>query len=237
MTVLQLFKSIDPDVFVEEYAKYEGLCEQVMFDKDVPLENKGSVFSELMKNTKELFIRIRDEEIPKKNKRESIVFSVPVEDSSLLNSFLVHKEDLDNYIEEGNLPETYAYEFEDVRNILDYTVSEACRHIIDDDIRIAMSIFYEITFFGYSMDKRDDKIQSIGYELEEALKEIKAGNIIKYSSAEDVFSNLGVRDKRTDFEKTFDKEKAHVKNEYWKQVKSILYALEKYYFGLGRYYE
>ena len=229
MTVLQLFKSIDPDVFAEEYAKYEGLCEQIMFDKDVPLENKGSVFSELMKKIKELFVRIRDEEIPKKNKRESIVFSVPVEDSSLLNSFLVHKEDLDNYIEGGNLPETYAYEFEDIRNILDYTVSEACRHIIDDDIRIAMSIFYEITFFGYSMDKREDKIQSISYELEEALKEIKAGNIIKYSSAEDIFSNLGVRDKRTDFEKAFDKEKAHIENEYWKQFKSILFGLEKKY--------
>ena len=229
MTVLQLFKSIDPDVFAKEYAKYEGICERVMFDREIPLENKGIVFSEHLKKIKDLFVHIRDEEIPKKNKRESIVFSVPVEDSSLLNSFLVHKEYLDNYIEEGNLPETYAYEFEDVRNILDYTVSEACRHIIDDDIRIAMSIFYEITFFGYSMDKREDKIQSIGYELEEALKEIKAGNIIKYSSAEDVFSNIGVRDKRTDFEKTFDKKKAHIKNEYWKQIKGIIFSLERKY--------
>ena len=230
MTVLHLFNSIDPDVFAEEYAKYEGICERVMFDKDVPLENKGSVFSELMKNIKELFVRIRDEEIPKKNKRESVVFSIPVEDSSLLDSFLVYKEDLDNYIEGDNLPETYAYEFEDVRNILDYTVSEACRHIIGDDIRIAMSIFYEITFFGYSMDKREDKIQSIGYELEEALKEIKARNIIKYSSAENIFSNLGVRDKRTGFEKTFDKKKAHIENEYRKQIKNIIFGLERKYY-------
>lgn len=229
MTVLQLFKSIDPDVFAEEYAKYEGLCEQIMFDKDVPLENKGSVFLELMKNIKELFIHIRDEEIPKKNEKDGIIFSVPVEDSSLLNSFLVHKQDLEEYIEGGNRPETYAYEFEDIRNILDYTVSESCRYMIDDDVRLAASIFYEITFFGYSMDKREDKIQSIGYELEEALKEIKAGNIIKYSSAEDVFSNLDIRDKRTDFEKAFDRGKAHIENEYWKQLKGILFGLEKQY--------
>ena len=229
MTVLQLFKSIDSDVFAEEYAKYEGLCEQVMFNKDIPLENKGSVFLELMENIKELFIRIRDEEIPKKNKKDGIIFSIPVEDSYLLNSFLVYKDDIKNYTKGKNLPQTYAYEFEDIRNILDYSVSEACRHMIGDDIRLAASIFYEITYFGYSLDKREDKIKKISYELEEVIKDIKSGNLIESYSAKDVFSRLEIKDKRTDFEKAFDSKKVHIENEYWKQVKSILCDLEKTY--------
>lgn len=44
-----------------------------------------------------------------------------------------------------------------------------------------------------------------------------------------LFSNLCIRDKRTDFEKAFDKEKAHVKNEYWKRLKGIFFGLKKKY--------
>lgn len=230
MTVLQLFKTIDPDVFTKEYAEYDGICEQVMFDKDVPLENKGIVFLELLKKIKDLFVHIRDEEIPKKNEKDGIIFSVPVENSYLLNSFLVYKEDLEKYTVGENLPETYAYEFEDIRNILDYTVSEACRYMIDDDVRLAASIFYEITYFGYSLEKRNEKIKLISYELEEAVKEIKSSNFVNYCSAKDVFSQFGIKDKGTDFKKTFDKEKAHIENEYLKRLKGILFSLEKKYY-------
>lgn len=41
------------------------------------------------------------------------------------------------------------------------------------------------------------------------------------------FSNLDVRDKRTDFEKAFNKEKAHVENEYWKRLKGIFFWIRK----------
>lgn len=230
MTVLELFKSIDADKFAEEYLKYTGICDNVFFDDNVPLEEKTLTISLAFRRIKDCFLRIKDNTIPKANEKGWIIFTMPESENGQLYSFTVNKNDILEYCEaEDNLPTRYGYELDSIEDILGYTVSEASRYLVDDDAKFAASIFHEITFFGYYPELRNDKISEITNELNEAINDIKSGDI-RLSSVE---GSLLFEDSRRDFEKEFDVNKHSIGNDIWMRVFALLVKQERIYTNRG----
>lgn len=230
LTVLELFKSIDVDKFAEEYLKYEGICGKVFFDDNISLEDKTLTISLAFRRIKDCFLRIRDNTIPKANKKGWVIFALPESENGQLYSFTVSKNDILEYSEtEDNLPTRYGYELDSIEDILGYSISEASRYLVDDDVKFAASIFYEITFFGYYPELRNDKISEITNELNEAINDIKSGDI-RLSSVE---SSLLFEDSRRDFEKEFDANKHSIGNDIWMRVFALLVKQERIYTNRG----
>lgn len=212
MTVQELFKSLNKEEFINYYCYYDlsgsDKYETTEKGKQVVIE----LFEKLLSAT------------PVENKDECIIFSIEQVGTEMLYSFLVHRDDLLNCEE----PEHYAYELSPMLEILGYDVSNACKYSLNNDYKLAASILYEMTFFGYTIESQEEEASEITDSLTESVKEITEGtaNLV---SADEVFSNFDYQDTRTEFERTFDDAKYTIEGTYFSDVRSRLYELEKEY--------
>lgn len=233
MKVIELFKSLDIGKFVREYMDYEGLYSKIWCNEDISVEEKIKRVNYSFKEFEDIFSDLLKLRVSPQ-KSEFIVFSVPEEGTGMLNSFVVHRAEIKSYNgDTSQLPQRYGYEFSPIEEILNYEVSEVSRYIISDDIRLAASIFYEITFLGYLPEERELKIEKTNALLDEAMQDVKKGNIEKFHNLETVFSDIGYKDKRKDFEKEFENKKDNLESESFVKMSSLLFLQEKKYIGSG----
>lgn len=212
MTVQELFKSLDKEEFIKYYCHYD-LLES---DKYETTEKGKQVVTELF----EKLLSVS----PVENKDECIIFSIEQIGTEMLYSFLVHKQDL----LDSDEPEHYAYELSPMLEILGYDVSSACKYALKNDYKLAASILYEMTFFGYTIEDQQDEASEVTESINKSVQEIKEGTA-ELLTADEVFSNLGYEDTRTNFEQLFDDDKYTIEGNYFSDTRSRLYKLEKEY--------
>ncbi len=212
MTVQELFKSLNKEEFINYYCYYD-LSES---DKYEITEKGKQVVTELF----EQLLTAK----PVENENGCIIFSIEQIGTEMLYSFLVHREDLLSSEE----PEHYAYELSPMLEILGYDVSTACKHALGNDYRLAASILYEMTFFGYTIDSQEEETSDTLTSLNKSVQEIEEGTA-ELLTADEVFSNFGYEDTRTYFEREFDDDKYTIEGTYFVDMRTRLYKLEKEY--------
>ena len=207
MTVQELFKDLDKDVFIDEYLNYCG-------------EPKSAKRIEKVKNLLDAFDKLNI--VPDNS---WIVFCEPIIGEDHLDSTVIKKEELlDTEVEKDKVPEGYAYEFNGMTEILGYSVSKACIYAFGA-IKVACSILYEMTFFGYDVDAQQENVKQETEKLSKAVEEVHNGEA-KLTSFTDFCKKYGWTDSRKDFEKDFDTAKMHIECEASKKLKQELCKLE-----------
>lgn len=206
MTVQDLLKSVDKDKFINYYIEYCGYPKSAKKKQIV-----GNFYDELINC-----------EITENNKM--IVFALPTLDSNLLDSFLVNRADLKKH---GRI-ETYAYELSAAQDVLGYSISRACQHYLGDDLEFASAIFYELSYFGYTLKTQNDKTNDFLDSINKSIEEIKNGTADLISS-DKVFKDLGYVDSRTEEEKKFDSTEAKLHCKFINNLRKELYKLELSY--------
>ena len=207
MTVQELFKNLDRDTFIDEYLNYCG-------------EPKSAKRKERLENLLNAFNTIN---VTPNN--SLIVFCEPIVGENHLDSTVIKKEELlDTEVENGKVPEGYAYEFNSMIEILGYSVSKACIYAFGA-IKVACSILYEMTFFGYDVDAQQENVKQKTEKLSKAVEEVYNGEA-KLTSFTDFCKKYGWTDSRKDFEKDFDTAKMHIECEASKKLKQELCKLE-----------
>lgn len=210
MTVRELFESLDRDSFIYEYNSY---CKK----------------SETVKRQKMLNDLLDSFELLETKPEESqIVFCTPSLEDSYFDTFIIKKEDLlFTEIESGDLPQHYAYELCSMTEVLGYTVSDACIYAFGE-YKVACTILYEMTFFGYDLDEQKAAVTQESNQLTEAVTQIKEG-LMKGIPFDQVLQDIGFVDERKDFEKTFDTNKFIIEGEASKKLLTELCKLEIHY--------
>lgn len=206
MTVQELLKSVNREEFIKYYIGYCGYPRSAQKKKLV-----GTFYDELVT-------------YPAAIDSSMIVFAIPSFDSDLLDSFLINRSDLKKW---GRI-ETYSYETTCAQKILGYSVSESCRHYLRDDIRYAAGIFYELSYFGYTLSIQNTEASSFLDDITKSVKEIEDGSA-KLIPAEEIFEKLGYTDTRTEEEKKFDIKEAKLHSKFINKLKTELYKLELTY--------
>lgn len=207
MTVQELFKNLDRDTFIDEYLNYCG-------------EPKSAKRKERLKNLLDAFNNIN---VTPNN--SWIVFCEPIVGENHLDSTIIKKEELlDTEVENGKVPEGYAYEFECMTDILSYSVSLACIYAFGI-IKVACSILYEMTFFGDTLDIQRENVKQEVEQLNKSIEEVHNGEA-KLTSFTDFCKKYGWTDSRKDFEKDFDTAKMHIDCESSRKLKQELCKLE-----------
>lgn len=201
MTVQEFLKSIDRDELVKSYLDY---CNEKITKKSKEALNK-------------FFDNLLSKEVVANDSQ--VIFSLPTMDSTYFDSFIVHRRDLTK-----NKIECYAYEFDKMTDILGYSVSNACIYTYGK-YKVACSILYEMTFFGYEVEEQEKTVNKEREELRKQIEEVESGA----ASLEDVntfFERVGYKDTRTDLQKGFDTEKIRLEHKYYKNLKKLLFKLE-----------
>lgn len=206
MTVQDLLKSVDKDSFIDYYIEYCGYPKSVRKKQIV-----GNFYDELIN------CKVAED-------TETIVFAIPTLDSNLLDSSLVKRADLKKH---GRI-ETYAYEASNAQDVLGYSVSKACQHYLHDDLEFAAGIFYELSYFGYTLKTQNDRANDFVDSINQSVEEIKNGTA-KLISSDEVFKDLGYVDTRTEQEKKFDMIEAKLQCKFINNLKKELYRLELSY--------
>lgn len=207
MTVQELFKDLDRDLFINKYLEYCG-------------ESKSVKRKERIKNLLDAFNKI---DVTPDN--SWIVFCEPIIGEDHLDSTIIKKEDLlDTEVENGEVPEGYAYEYSYMTDILGYSVSLACIYAFGV-IKVACSILYEMTFFGNDIDTQRENVKQETKQLHKSIEEVHSGEA-KLTSFTDFCKKYGWTDSRKDFEKDFDTAKMHIDCESFKKLKQELCKLE-----------
>lgn len=207
MTVQELFKNLDRSVFINEYLNYCG-------------ESKSTKRKERLKNLLDAFNNIN---ITPNN--SWIVFCEPIVGENHLDSTIIKKEELLNTeVENGEVPEGYAYEHNSMTDILGYSVSLACIYAFGA-IKVACSILYEMTFFGYTIDTQQENVKQEVEQLNRSIEDVHSGKA-KLISFTDLCKKYNWTDSRKDFEKDFDTAKMHIECELFKKLKQELCKLE-----------
>ena len=209
MIVQEYFKSLDKEEFIKEYINY---CS---YPKST---TKKNIIRNLLSKLDDLEV-IAD--------FSKIIFSVPVPDSTTLDSFCVNREDL--YKEDR--VEHYAYDMTPMQEILGYQISKSCAYLLGE-YKFACSILYEMTFFGYDLDRQEKEVTQLSNGLKEQVEEIKSGNA-KLTPVENLFKHFGFEDTRSEAEKLFDSEKFTIEGIYNKNITEALYKLEKEYLKIS----
>lgn len=234
MNVQELFKSVNIDKFVHEYMDYDCHLRNILKDDEMDADTRKTLISSAKEMILSSFEKMKNMDISNyKNEEKNIVFVLPSCDEGMeLDTFLVKQEELQKFDNDNGFNvETYGYEFCDTGNILSFIVSEVSRYIIDNDEKVAASIFYETTFFGYDESEKTEKLQETKNEINIALKEVKEdlNNNKKFVSSDGVFKSLGYVDKRHDFEKTFDLDIMSLNFEFSKKRRSLVFKQENAY--------
>lgn len=212
MTVQELFKSLDRQQLVKEYLRYEDIDKDV--SENIDINTKRDVVEKLL----DQLISLDVEEDP-----NIIIFSSPILQSSKLDSYIIHREDL---LKEERV-QSYAYEFSPMKEVLGYTVSEACRYALSE-IKFACSILYEMTFFGYEVAEQQEESESFVADIDQQVEEINSGKAA-LEPWENVRKSLGLEDTRSESEKVFDEKIFQLELDYNKSIVEALYSLERSY--------
>ena len=166
MTVQDLFKTTlitdkDKNDFCKYYLRY--------IDNNIKGRNKKQKLLKLVND----ICNCENIEV----NEENIIFFIPdypnIDKDDCLNNFLIHKEDLfkqENIIDPTKI-EPYSYEFQPMKNILGYQISQACLYAFKGKFRALASILWEMTWFGYDMEAQQQKAEE---ELEICRKIIPA---------------------------------------------------------------
>lgn len=209
MTVQELFKDIDRELFITKYLEY---C--------------GEPKSAKRKNKIRELLNIFDSISITPNK-SLIIFCMPIFGEHYLSSTVIKDVDLINTeVENGEVPEGYAYEFTCMTEILSYTVSSACIYAFGA-IKCACSILYEMTFFGYDIDEQRKTVEQETEQMHKAIEETH-NNTANLVSFEDLRKKYGWTwtDDRKDFEKDFDNNILYIECELSRKLKLELCKLE-----------
>ena len=207
MTVQELFKNLDRNIFINEYLNYCG--EPKSAKRKARLENLLDAFNTINVIPNNSFI----------------VFCEPIVGENHLDSTIIKKEELlDTKVEKGEVPEGYAYEFDCMTDILSYSVSLACIYAFGA-IKVACSILYEMTFFGYTIDTQQENVRQKVEQLNSSIEDVHSGKA-KLMSFTDLCKKYDWTDSRKDFEKDFDAAKMHIECELFKKLKQELCKLE-----------
>jgi hypothetical protein len=113
-------------------------------------------------------------------------------------------EELEQLIPLLALPDTYAYELSPWKEILGYEVNPENVSAVGSP-KFAAAVLYEMTFFGITEETIDLERQKLKESLTEADKIFQLPTEEReahFYSVEDVFADLGIRDERTEEEKT-----------------------------------
>lgn len=205
MTVQELLKSVNKKLFIEYYIDYAGHPSNRRTRKII-----SNYYDQLIKT----------DVVPDNNK---IIFSVKCAGEITLDTFMV----LRNTLEEDR-PEHYSIDFEDPIKVLGYSISKACKHYIGYDIQYAAAIFYELSFFGYSLNTQRKKQSSLIDEINKAVEEIE-NEKVKFNTLEEIWDRLDYKDPRRESEKIFDDKEMELNNDYQVKIRRELYNLEMSY--------
>ena len=174
-----------------------------------------------------------------KEDKNLILFFIPdypkQDKEDCVNTFLVHKDEL--FKEENIIDSTkimpYAYEFQLMRDILGYKVSDACLHAFKGKYRALGSILYEMTFFGYSMEAQEQSALDEMESIDSSLKEIEEHpeQLIKWDDVKVEFEEkykIKARVKPI-HEEMFDEQYYQAENIFYNKVFDLLCQLERDY--------
>lgn len=205
MTAQELLKSVNKNNFIEYYIDYAGHPKNKRTRKMV-----SNYYDQLVKA----------DVTPDDNK---IIFSVKCAGEVTLDTFMVVRDTL-----EEDRPEHYGLDFEDPIEVLGYSISKACRHYINYDIQYAAAIFYELSFFGYSLSSQKKRQSSLMDDINKAVEEIENG-AAKFSTLKEMWDKLDYKDPRSEPEKIFDDKEMELDGEYQTRIRRELYNLEMNY--------
>lgn len=204
MTVQEFLKSIDREELLESYFDY---CNEKVTKKSKEALNK-------------FFDNILSKEVAKDDLQ--IIFSLPTMNSTYFDSFVVHRKDLTKNNIDG-----YAYEFNKITETLGYSVSNACIYAYGK-YKVACSILYEMTFFGYNIEEQEKTVNKEKEDLKKQLKEISSGKA-RLENFDNFLARFDYKDDRTDLQKEFDIKKIKAEHKYYKNLKKLLCKLELSY--------
>lgn len=201
MTVQEFLKSIDREELIDSYLNY---CNEKITKKSKEALNK-------------FFDNILSKEVVEDD--SWIIFSLPTMNSTYFDSFVVHRKDLTKTKIDG-----YAYEFNKVTEVLGYSVSNACIYAYGK-YKVACSILYEMTFFGYDIEEQEKTVNKEVEDLKKQVEEINSGTA-KLEDLDTFLAKINYKDDRTDLQKEFDTERIRLEHKYYKNLKKLLYKLE-----------
>lgn len=201
MTVQEFLKSIDREELIDSYLNY---CNEKVTKKSKEALNK-------------FFDNILSKEVVEDD--SWIIFSLPTLDSTYFDSFVVPRKDLNK-----NKIDGYAYEFNKVTETLGYSVSNACIYAYGR-YKVACSILYEMTFFGYNIEEQEKTVNKEVEDLKKQLKAISSGKA-RLENFDNFLARFDYKDDRTDLQKEFDTERVRLEHKYYKNLKKLLCKLE-----------
>lgn len=201
MTVQEFLKSIDREELIDSYLNY---CNEKITEKSKEALNK-------------FFDNILSKEVVEDD--SCIIFSLPTMNSTYFDSFVVHRKDLTK-----NKIDSYAYEFNKVTEVLGYSVSNACIYAYGK-YKVACSILYEMTFFGYDIEEQEKTVNKEVEDLKKQVEEINSGTA-KLEDLDTFLAKINYKDDRTDLQKEFDTERIRLEHKYYKNLKKLLCKLE-----------
>lgn len=201
MTVQEFLKSIDREELIDSYLNY---CNEKITKKSKEALNK-------------FFDNILSKEVVEDD--SWVIFSLPALDSTYFDSFVVHRKDLTK-----NKIDSYAYEFNKVTEVLGYSVSNACIYAYGK-YKVACSILYEMTFFGYDIEEQEKTVNKEVEDLKKQVEEINSGTA-KLEDLDTFLAKINYKDNRTDLQKEFDTERIRLEHKYYKNLKKLLCKLE-----------
>lgn len=201
MTVQEFLKSIDREELIDSYLNY---CNEKITKKNKEALNK-------------FFDNILSKEVVKDDSQ--IIFSLPTMNSTYFDSFVVHRKDLTKTKIDG-----YAYEFNKITETLGYSVSNACIYAYGK-YKVACSILYEMTFFGYNIEEQEKTVNKEKEDLKKQVEEINSGTA-KLEDLDTFLAKINYKDDRTDLQKEFDTERIRLEHKYYKNLKKLLCKLE-----------
>ena len=228
MNVQELFKSINEDEFLDLYLRNDRESIDMLFNTKYTPEEKFKKLQYYRQIVLDAFRECKNMQI--KESSDDIVFVVPNFDGDTsADSFVCKKEEVLNY-ENIERVEHYGYDLSPRDEVLGYIVSEASRHIIDDDINLAVNIFNEMTFCGITNEHHTDKVNDLLDKIKESEEEIKEHPEC-CKPIEELFKELGFVDKRTPYEKEFDLSLAKLEGESYVKLFKKYLELELYYYN------
>lgn len=204
MTVQEFLKSIDRDKLVKSYLDYCG--------EEITKKNKGFL--------NQFFDNILSKEVTVDDSQ--VIFSLPTLDSTFFDSFIVPRREISKKKFSG-----YAYEFNKITEILGYSVSNACIYAYGK-YKVACSILYEMTFFGYEVEEQEKTVNKEREELRKQVEEIESG-AVNLENVNTFLERIGYREVRTNAQKEFDIKKIKAEHKYYKNLKKLLCKLELSY--------
>lgn len=215
MNVQDLFKSLNPDDFVDDYVMY---CPDIVAGQSSvrQIVAKQSILKAFTR-----FCKMEIFENP-----NILVFGVPQFDNdSNADTFYIYKKELERYQKNDAMPDTYAYELNEPAEILGYQVSETSRYLCGD-LRLASVIFSEMTFFGYEEEQSKAERESFIAGLNKSINDIKYGKTYSIAEMSDL---MGIQDVRKPWEKELDSALYRIESSCAQEKRECIFLAEQQY--------